>query len=97
MWESPLNYGLHQKFLTCNLIYHPRKSYICDFLTVLKSNDRSEYSIGLADFFSGKGLKICSRSILIFHGGLTCDQCISIVERLSNSKVVKVTKKVIVF
>ena len=34
---------------------------------LIKSNERSEYSnIGLADFFSGKSLKICSRSILIF-------------------------------
>ena len=39
----------------------------------IKSNERSEYSfIGFADFFLGKSLKICSRSILIFRG-LTCD------------------------
>ena len=39
-------------------------------------------------FFSGKSLKICSRSISIFRD-LTCDffliQCISIVERKVNS------------
>ena len=42
----------------------------------IKSNGRSEYYyIGLANFFLiflDKGLKICSRSILIFRG-FTCD------------------------
>ena len=45
---------------------------------MIKSNKRNEYSyIGLAGFFvrfffSGKSLRICSRSILIFRG-LTFD------------------------
>ena len=57
----------------------------------IKSIERNEYSyIGLADFFSGKSLKICSRSILIFRC-LTSDffliQCISIVKRKANSTI----------
>ena len=58
---------------------------------IFKSNAHSEDSyIGLADFFvffSGKCLKICSRSISIFRG-LTCDffkvQCISIIKTKAN-------------
>ena len=41
-------------------------------------------------FFSGKNLKVCSRSVLSFRG-LTCDffllQCISIVKKKSTSTI----------
>ena len=72
------------------------------YLPLFKSNERSEYSyIGLADFFSGKRFKFCSRSVLIFRG-LTCDYFLSSVHfyclrqaPLSNSKIVMVTRNVI--
>ena len=49
------------------------------WLVVFKSNERNEYSYrGLADFFSGEILKICSRSIFIFRG-LTCNYFLSSV------------------
>ena len=75
---------------------------------MIKSDERSEDSyLGLADFFlvcffSGKSLKICSRSILIFRA-LTCDFFFfSSLQKgrkkpLSNSNNIKVTKNVIDF
>ena len=61
-------------------------------IIIINSNERSEYSyIGLADFFSGKSLKICSRLVLIYRG-LTSDfflssSSICIVKRKANSTI----------
>ena len=55
----------------------------------MKIDERSEYSyVGLGDFFSGKSLKICSRSILIFRG-LICDffRFNSLVKKKANSTI----------
>ena len=66
------------------------------YAAFFKSHER------LVNFFSGKNLKVCSRSILIFRG---CDvlkfSAFPFLKGkqtpLSNSKSVKVTKKVIDF
>ena len=63
-------------------------------VSFFKSTERSEYSyIGLADFFSGRNPKVCSRSFLIFRGLIFRGvisfqiQLISIVKRKACSTI----------
>ena len=103
--ESRVNFW-YQVLFVSEFCATSASSSECSEYILVKSNERSEYSyIGLAVFFSGKSLKRCSRSILIFRG-LTCDFFFKFSAflllkgrptPLSSIKSVKITKNVIEF